>query len=274
DTLVDTGHVNPESTRRLKSELGGVERVVLTHPHIDHVGASLTVPDVAARSHVVFDGMQETLRNFDDFVQAARDEQVTLGSEGDVQRSPDEDYFPLDVAYAGDEISIDRVVEHGDSVRVGPYECEVIHTPGHASQHMALFHADSGVMLSGDIVSRNGHYMFGAVQWDVGEYRLGLDRVGKREPTLLLPGHGSVMTDPMARVEEAKAKADRAEQAILDIVNETGPVGPRTLARKAFDAGDETVDFLANVAAAYAIHLADQGRVRVQRQPEFAVRPL
>lgn len=273
DTLVDTGHVNPASIRRLRRALDGVDRVVLTHPHIDHVGASLTVDAVIERPHVVFTGADATLQNYDRYVQAARTEQVTLATEGDETPKPDDDYFPTNVEYAGTDLRIDRVVSHGDTVNVGPYRCEVIHTPGHAHEHMSLFHADSGVMLSGDVVSRNGHYMFGAVQWDIGEYYTGLKRLREREPETLLPGHGPVMSNAMERIEDAMAKADRAERSIVNVVESSGPLGPRTLARRAFGATDETVDFLANVAAAYAIHLAEIDRVHVTRTPVFEVRP-
>jgi glyoxylase-like metal-dependent hydrolase (beta-lactamase superfamily II) len=274
DTLVDTGHINPASTERLLDVLDGVERVVVTHPHVDHVGASLTVPQVTELPHVVFSGADDVLRDYDGYVRSARTEQIELATEGDCRPGPNDAYFPSDVAYASDAIHVDRVVQPGETVRVGPYDCEVVHTPGHCTQHMSLFHAESGVMLSGDIVSRNGHYMFGAVYWDVGEYRTGLRRVRERAPEVLLPGHGPVLTDALARVDDALEKADRAERSIRSVVAERGAVGPRTLARAAFDATDETVDFLATVAAAYAIHMAEQGQVAVEREPEIVVKPV
>jgi glyoxylase-like metal-dependent hydrolase (beta-lactamase superfamily II) len=273
DTLVDAGHVNADSTERIRASLDGVERVVLTHPHIDHVGASLTVPRVTELPHVVFAGVDEVLRNYDEYVGAARAEQVELATEGDCRPEPKEAYFPLDVDYATEAVCVERVVEAGDTVRVGDRRWEVIHTPGHCTQHMSLFHPDSGVMVAGDIVSRNGHYMFGTVHWDVGEYRTGLRRIRDRDPAVLLPGHGPVMTDPKARVDDALQKADEAERAIVSVVEREGPVGPRTLARAAFGATDETVDFLATVASAYVVHLAETARVTVDRGSELVVSP-
>jgi glyoxylase-like metal-dependent hydrolase (beta-lactamase superfamily II) len=278
DTLVDTGHVCAESVERLRSaldsSLAGIERVVLTHPHMDHVGGSLTVDEVTDLPHVCYEGADEIIRNFTDYVAEAREESAALSS-GMVDGDPEYDdrYFPLDADYATDEIAFERVVGAGDTVAVGPYDCEVVHTPGHSQQHMALFHEPSGVMLSGDIVSTNGHFMYGPVHWDIGAYKTGLERIRKRDPDVLLPGHGDPMENPAERVADALAKAERTEQAILDAVERRGTLASHELAVEALNATPETTSFLANVASVYAVHLAEQGKLSVERRPHVVASP-
>lgn len=273
DTLVDTGHPCAESRERLAGALAdgplaGVERVVLTHPHIDHVGGTLTVSAATELPHTVFQGAEDVVRGFDDYVRRAREEMATLSTPpGQEPPEPDHRYFPIDIDYATDEVPIDRIVGPGDTVRLGPYECEVVHTPGHSSLHMSLYHADSGVMLSGDIISTNGHFMYGPVHWDIGAYKTGLRRIRERDPDRLLPGHGDPMDDPRARVDDALAKAEAAESAILEALETHGTLDARELAVEAFDAGEESVAFLANVASVYAIHLDERGLVEVERRP-------
>ncbi len=278
DTLVDTGHVCAESVERLEAaledRLAGVERVVLTHPHIDHVGGSLTVDAVTDLPHVVYEGAEDLIRQYDDYLEAAREEMAALSSglyEGDPE--PDDVYFPVDVDYATDALEFERVVGHGDTVRVGPYDCEAVHTPGHSHQHMALHHEPSGVMLSGDIVSTNGHFMYGPVHWDIGEYKTGLRRLRDVEPDLLLPGHGDPMDDPAARVTDALEKAQQVERAVLAAVDEQGELAAHELAVEALGATEETVPFLSNVASAYAVHLAERGEIRVDRRPYVVAAP-
>jgi glyoxylase-like metal-dependent hydrolase (beta-lactamase superfamily II) len=278
DTLVDTGHVCGESVERLEAalddRLAGVERVVLTHPHIDHVGGSLTVDAVTGLPHVVYEGADALVRRYDDYLLEAREEMAALSSglsEGEPE--PDDVYFPVDADYATDEVAFERVVGHGDTVRVGPYECAVVHTPGHSYQHMALHHEPSGVMLSGDIVSTNGHFMYGPLHWDIGEYKTGLRRLREADPALLLPGHGDPMDDPAARVTDALEKARQVEQAVLDAVAEQGALAAHDLAVAALGATDDTVQFLSNVASAYAVHLAERGELSVERRPYVVARP-
>ncbi|MFB6172553.1 MAG: MBL fold metallo-hydrolase [Haloarculaceae archaeon] len=285
DTLVDTGHVCAESRDLLTAALDGgpldgVERVVLTHPHIDHVGGSMTVPEVTGLPHVVYRGADELIERYGDYVVEARTEMSDLVSglpadEADAAdgRADDDEYFPIDVDYAEDAIPIERVVAPGDAVRVGDYECEVVHTPGHSHQHMALHHAPSGVMLSGDIVSTNGHFMYGPIHWDIGEYKTGLRRIRDRDPSLLLPGHGAPMDDPEARVDDALAKAAQVEDAVLTAVEREGELAAHELATTALGASETTVDFLTNVASAYAVHLAERGELDVSYRPYVVARP-
>lgn len=278
DTLVDTGHVFDGSLERLRAALAdgplaGVERVVVTHPHIDHVGGSLAVPELTQLPHVVFEGADEVLRGYDEYVVRAGEETASIGAPPGTAPDPDRTYFPTDVDYATDDIVIDRVVEPGDAVRLGSDDCTVVHTPGHSRQHMALHHEPSGTMLSGDSISTNGHFMYSPIYWDLGEYETGLERVREADPALLLPGHGDPMDDPQARVDDALEKFEAAKAAVLETVEEHGSLPARDLAREALGATDGTVDFLASVAAAYAIHLAEQGKLGVERTPGVVAAP-
>lgn len=284
DTLVDTGHVCTESLDLLRGELdggrlAGVERVVLTHPHIDHVGGSMAVSEVTRLPHVVYKGADELLATYTDYLVEARREMADFSSgllpddADEDARSGDDRYFPLDVEYAEDAVAVERVVGPDDTVRVGEYECEVVHTPGHSQQHMALYHAPSGVMLSGDIVSTNGYFMYGPVHWDVEAYETGLRRIRERDPSLLLPGHGDPMDDPVARVDDALAKTRQVTDAVRTAVEEHGELAAHELAVEALGAGEATVDFLTNVASAYAIHLADRGELAVEYRPYVVAHP-
>lgn len=285
DTLVDTGHVCPESLDLLRGELDGgrlegIERVVLTHPHIDHVGGSMTVPEVARLPHVVYEGAAELMVMYTDYLAEARREMADFSSglvtdEADegTRRDGDDRYFPLNIEYAEEAVAVERVVGPGDTVRVGDDACEVVHTPGHSHQHMALYHPPSGVMLSGDIVSTNGYFMYGPVHWDIGEYKTGLRRIRERDPSLLLPGHGDPMDDPAARVDDALAKAERVEEAVRTTVESEGELAAHELAVEALGASEATVGFLTNVASAYAIHLADRDELAVEYRPYVVAKP-
>lgn len=284
DTLVDTGHVCAESLDLLRRELDGgrldgIERVVLTHPHIDHVGGSMAVPEITNLPHVVYDGADDILASYTDYLVEARKEMADFSSgllaeqEGEARREGDDEYFPLDVEYAEDEVVVERVVGPGDTVRVGEYTCEVVHTPGHSHQHMALHHTPSGVMLSGDIVSTNGYFMYGPVHWDVSEYKTGLRRIREHDPDLLLPGHGDPMDDPAARVEGALAKADQVEAAIRSTIATHGELPAHELAVEALGASEVTVPFLTNVASAFAVHMAEKGELAVEYRPYVVAKP-
>jgi hypothetical protein len=75
------------------------------------------------------------------------------------------------------------------------------------------------------------------------------------------------MENPAERVSDALSKAERAEKAVLETVEERGPIEAHELAVEALGASDTTVQFLTNVASAYASYLADKGKIQVEQRP-------
>lgn len=266
DTLVDTGHVmdacrDAVTTALESGPLAGIERVVLTHPHTDHAGGSQTIPELTALPHTVYEGAPETLARFDEYHAEARAELRRRSRGIDTHRAYDPEYFCAG-EYAEDDIEIARVVGDGDTVRVGPHGCEAVFTPGHAAAHMALWHADSGTLFSADLVSQNGHFMYGPLDADIGAYRASLRRLRELEADLLVPGHGPPMDDPRARIDDALAKSERAADRLREAVEAAAePVPASDLAREVFGATDATIGFLLLVACDYLEFLDSEGAV-------------
>lgn len=275
DTLLDTGHVRNRDAIADALDggaLAGVDRVVLTHPHVDHVGGSQTIPELADLPHTVFEGVPAILRDYADYLREARDEMRTrtagLNTDDEMVF---ESYFPLD-DYAEAAIDIDRVVGDGDTVRLGSHDWEAVHVPGHSAQQMGLFHADSGTLFSADLVSTNGYFMYGPLHCDIGAYGDSLRRVRDLDPAVLVPGHGEVWGDAERRIADAIEKAERTVAAVRAVVTESdGAATAGTVAREVFGATDATVHFLTQVACEYLEHLADEGSVRVDYRDDGVV---
>ena len=272
DTLVDTGHLAAASHKALASWVADgpdIDNVVLTHPHPDHAGGSLTLSSLAATPHTVFEGVSPILADYDGYLEAIREElrHVGVGFEESAVAAVADAYFTR--AEASHDVEVARAVEAGDTVSVGKHECEVLNTPGHNAEHMALWHPDSGTLFAGDLVSPSGHFMFGPLSADVGAYRDSLERVHELDADLLVPGHGPLVSNPNERITDALAKADRAEQGILDAVRESsGPVRAQALARDVFDAGGGSAPFLTYVVSAYLTHLEGRGALTVNRRAD------
>ena len=269
DTLVDTGHVGGVSRDAVadaldSGPLAGVDRVVLTHPHVDHVGGSQTIPELAALPHVVPEGVPAILADYNGYLERARAEmrERGAGTPGDPE-IVEESYFPLG-DYADDAIEITRVVADGDSVRLGEYDCEAVHTPGHSAQHLAFWHADSATLFSADLVSTNGHFMYGPLHADVGAYLDSLRRLRTYDADRLVPGHGPVMDDPTERIDDALAKAEAAIAGIeRAVAGSDTPIPASQLARDVFGATGATVGFLTFVACEYLEYLAGEDELAV-----------
>lgn len=113
-----------------------VTNIILTHAHLDHVGgvASLT---------------GEQKKNINIFCHEA--EKTHLESADSVYINP-LNRFNLD------PIAITRGLSNNDSLIIGEYTFDIIHTPGHTEGSMCLFESEKKILFSGDCVFPEGSF--------------------------------------------------------------------------------------------------------------------
>lgn len=126
--LVDPGG-EPERLMEAVTRSGArLVGLLLTHGHLDHVGAAATL----ARHYAIpIDGPQRE----DAFWLEALPEQCRMFG------------FP-----PTPPLNPDRWLQAGDRVRFGEEELEVLHCPGHTPGHLAFFHRAQRLALVGDVL--------------------------------------------------------------------------------------------------------------------------
>jgi glyoxylase-like metal-dependent hydrolase (beta-lactamase superfamily II) len=88
-------------------------------------------------------------------------------------------------------------VSGGDEVVVGDATWNVLDTPGHAPDHLSLWHAPSATVLSGDlVVAGSSVAILHSKGGDLAEYLDTLERLRRMQPSTLLPAHGATIDDP------------------------------------------------------------------------------
>ena len=266
DWMIDTGHVAPVSRDAVRAELeggrlAGVERVLLTHPHIDHVGGSETVERLADLPHVVPAGATPIVHGFADYLRRARGEMSRLLAGFDLEPDHWDAYFPLG-SYSEERIEVERTLEDGDTVTPDGHELSVLHTPGHAEHHVSLWDEGSGTLFSGDLVSENDHFQYGPLYGDVRAYRDSLERVRDLDPDRLVPMHGPEMPDAEARLEASLSNVDRTADRLQTAAVDRGECWARELARAVLGADETDVPFVTLVTYEYLRYLEREGRLR------------
>lgn len=267
DTLVDTGHVAAVSRdaviAALDDGLAGIERVLITHPHIDHVGGSQTIDALAELPHIVPAGAVDILSDYAGYLERAREEMTRLLAGFDASGEEWDVYFPVRDDYAEERIHVEDELSDGETVRCGDAELTAVSTPGHADPHLAFYHEESGTLLSGDLVDRDGRFQYGPLLGDIGEYKESLRRVRELDPETLVPMHGPPMDDPTARIDASLENAAATERRLLAFLDRRGACYAREFVADELGVGGARAPFLTLVVYEYLRHLQERGEVTI-----------
>ena len=169
--LVDPGGDLPKLKEAVAHHGVTIEKILLTHGHIDHAGEAKPLADELA---VPIEGPQEE----DRFWIARLDED---GRNYGIRGVPFEP---------------DRWLNDRDTVTVGNLTLDVYHTPGHTPGHVIFHHAASDFALVGDVLFQGS---IGRTDFPRGDLQTLLDSITGRlwplgDETTFVPGHGPIST--------------------------------------------------------------------------------
>lgn len=99
---------------------------------------------------------------------------------------------------------------------------EVIHTPGHAPDHLCFARPD-GILFTGDHVMGWSSTFIGAPAGNMTEYLASLRRLLARVDTMYLAAHGPALRDPQAYVTDLLLGRLKREGQILEFLQRQGP---------------------------------------------------
>lgn len=94
----------------------------------------------------------------------------------------------------------DRILEDGDRLVVDGVDIEVIHTPGHASNHVCYRHSALNWIFTGDHVIDGSTVVIDPPDGNMKQYIESLVKVRDLNPLALAPGHGEVIADPLRAI--------------------------------------------------------------------------
>jgi len=149
-----------------------LEKILLTHGHLDHVGAAVELRDALG---IPIIGPQ-------------REEQFWL----DLLPQQAELFgFPPAVAFTPD-----RWLEDGDRVEVGSLQMDVLHCPGHTPGHVVFFQPQARLAFVGDVLFKGS---IGRTDFPRGDHAALLAAIRDKlfplgDDVRFVPGHGAMST--------------------------------------------------------------------------------
>jgi glyoxylase-like metal-dependent hydrolase (beta-lactamase superfamily II) len=167
------------------------------------------------------------------------------------------------VPKADGAVPIDRRLGDGDTIDGTEFRLEVLHTPGHAPNHLCFVLEEERALFTGDHVL-NGTTTVVSPQrgGDMAQYLASLERLRKlRRIARILPGHGDVIEDPKAKLEEYVKHRRMRERQILRAL-ESGPTRITDIVAKLYtDTPEGLLDMAGRQVHAHLLKLRAEGKV-------------
>ena len=187
NVLIDSGadHNFPVLERGLAAigvGVRGVDLVINTHEHCDHIGANRYFQDHAMIAAYRLAASKMILGDY----------YVTMYKGNDLNELP---------------LRVHLWLENMMRIDLGNYSLRVFHTPGHTSGCISIYEATQGLLFSADTIFAGGTLSYIAESGSVGDYIDSLTRLRCFSLRALYPGHGRISTSPMEDIDRAIANA-------------------------------------------------------------------
>jgi len=117
----------------------------------------------------------------------------------------------------------DRVIKDGAAIQGTEFRLEVLHTPGHAPNHLCFLLDEERALFTGDTVLDGTTSVISPRRGgDMAKYLATLERLRALRLSMILPGHGDVIESPRARIDEYLAHRAERDVQITDLLR-SGP---------------------------------------------------
>lgn len=243
-TLVDAGPNSGTALTELEAALAAhgrkvedLERIVLTHQHIDHIGLAQILADRSGAEVVALDALAPWLAAF----RANMDADDGFGEQLLLRHG-----VPQDIAYVlravtgsfrawGASATVTRTVAEGDTLEFADRAWVVHHRPGHSPSDTVFHDPARRVLIGGDhlikhissnpLVSRP---LDGSMPQErpkaLVTYMASLTKTREMDLDLVLAGHGDPVEEHRALIDERFRMHERRAQKIGGLIAER----PRT----------------------------------------------
>jgi len=256
---------------RVGLEPTDVDHLLITHPHVDHVGQVPTLLEAADPTVHVPAGVEERFaRDVDALSERVRVNATSVGLTGGQLESAvemateslrrDSQLLPAD--------RVDHWVVPDETFGLGAHELHAVHAPGHQADHLCyeLELDGENALLAGDMAMEpfRGVAIHDGLDDGVSEafdaFYGALDRLSELDVDRLYPGHGAVHEEFHAVLDRDRGSLDRRLDGVLEALES----GVRTVPGVAVSiAGERPVRYILPEAYSALEHLQQVGRATV-----------
>jgi len=202
-TVLDPGPAMDSHIDAITSAEGKIKQIVVTHTHPDH---SPGVRLLQERMDVPAYGM------------------LTETSKGQ-----DRSFNP------------DKILKDGDIFEETEFTLKVVHTPGHASNHLCYILEEEEFIFTGDHIMNGSTVVIGPPDGNMKQYLDSLEKLKQFKLSKIAPGHGEVLDSPHEVAEWIINHRLQREGKVAEALKEATKGNPESLVARVYDDVDSSL---------------------------------
>ena len=245
--VIDPGPTNIKHFNAIMEYIGGrkLTDIILTHSHVDHSPLSRQLQNRTGASIIGFGAADEARTSFMKRLSSSLD----LGGEEGIDK----------------DLILDEKVYDKQILQRNNYTIEVVHTPGHLSNHICLSVKEKKALFSGDHVMGWATTLISPPDGDLGSFMRSLEKLSNRDEQIYYPGHGKPLRDPRKMVLAQIAHRRDREKQILSSIAKISKTPEEIVDNVYFDLNPMLKPAAIRNVLAHLIDLYEQGNVTVDK---------
>jgi glyoxylase-like metal-dependent hydrolase (beta-lactamase superfamily II) len=158
----------------------------------------------------------------------------------------------------------DRELSHDDRLTLAAgATLRVIHTPGHASNHLCFLLEEERILFTGDHIIQGSTVVIDPPDGDMAAYIGSLESLLREPLDYLAPGHGTLMSQPQGAIQTLIQHRLGREAKVLAALPQEHPADVPALVRRVYDDVPTHLHSLAERSLlAHLLKLEADGRAR------------
>ena len=233
-TVIDPGPALHEHIEVIIQASANIKQILLTHTHPDHSpGTRLLQDNIGVPVFALI-------------TESSKDQDITFTPE--------------------------RILIDGEIIANEYYSIEVIHTPGHASNHLCYLLKDEKLLFTGDHIMDGSTVVIAPPDGSMQDYIDSLAKLKEYDLNKIAPGHGELIDEPYAVVDWIIKHRFERESKVIDVLKQHNSGDLNTLVKDIYSDVDAMLHPVAKWSLeSHLVKLMDEGVVTRKNDKFFYI---